>query len=262
MLGCFFGPNLVILVWTADELCGGQAQNEVKFDFQIKFDLEGQSRSSPKTIGTTSTNVFCTFVPNLVIPAWTSGELSCGQARDWYTHTDTRTHRHTDAGNDNTRRPKLASGNKTVLLRDTVHQTSPGESAAAGLATGQPHKHFLKSQSPRLRYSAAFLAPIKYSILCHTQERRTPTSKMKSSNGCYLIRYTLFNKLAISHCQGIVFYHTIQHIFAWQEETHPAQQRLWHLITHNKRHNLSYVNMINIPQSSGYSHGYANQYMV
>ena len=26
-------------------------------------------------------------------------------------HTDTRTHRHTDAANDNTRRPKLASGN-------------------------------------------------------------------------------------------------------------------------------------------------------
>ena len=35
-------------------------------------------------------------------------ELSCGQARDWYTHT--RTHRPTDAGDDNTRRPKLASG--------------------------------------------------------------------------------------------------------------------------------------------------------
>ena len=35
-------------------------------------------------------------------------ELSCGQARDWHTHT--RTHRPTDAGDDNTRRPKLASG--------------------------------------------------------------------------------------------------------------------------------------------------------
>ena len=29
-----------------------------------------------------------------------------------HTHTDTRTDRHTDAGDDNTRRPKLASGNK------------------------------------------------------------------------------------------------------------------------------------------------------
>ena len=92
MLRCIFGANLVILAWTADELWGEQAQKEVKFDFQVKFDLEGQDRSSPKTIGTL-TKVFCTYVPNLVILAWTSGELSCGQARDWYTHTDTRTHR-------------------------------------------------------------------------------------------------------------------------------------------------------------------------
>ena len=93
MLRCIFGPNLVILAWTADELWGGQAEKEVKFDFQVKFDLEGRDRSSPKTIGTL-TKVFCTFVPNLVILAWTSGELSCGQASDWYTHT--RTHGHSD----------------------------------------------------------------------------------------------------------------------------------------------------------------------
>ena len=93
MLRCIFGPNLVILAWTADELWGGQAQKEVKFDFQVKFDLEGQDRSSPKTIGTL-TKVFCTFMPNLVILAWMSVELSCGQARDWYTHI--RTHGHTD----------------------------------------------------------------------------------------------------------------------------------------------------------------------
>ena len=111
MLRCIFGPNLVIIAWRADELWGGQAQNEVKFDFQVKFDLEGEGRSSPKTIGTL-TKVLCTFVPNLVILAWTSGELSCGQAHDWHTHTDTRTHGHTDTGNDNTRRPKLASGKK------------------------------------------------------------------------------------------------------------------------------------------------------
>ena len=43
-----FGPNLVILALTTDELWGGQAQNEVKFDFQVNFDLEGQGRSSPK----------------------------------------------------------------------------------------------------------------------------------------------------------------------------------------------------------------------
>ena len=48
--------------------------------------------------------VFCFSGPNLVILAWTGDEWLCGQASDWYTHTDT--------GNDNTRRPKLASGNK------------------------------------------------------------------------------------------------------------------------------------------------------
>ena len=35
-------------------------------------------------------------------------KLSCGQASDWYTHTDTQT----DTGNDNNQRPKLASGKK------------------------------------------------------------------------------------------------------------------------------------------------------
>ena len=107
MLRCILGPNLVILAWTADELWGGQAQKEVKFDFQVKFDIEGQNRSSPKTKGTLA-KVFFTFVPNLMILAWMSGELLCGQARDWYRHI--RTHGHTDTKTDNTRRPKLASG--------------------------------------------------------------------------------------------------------------------------------------------------------
>ena len=48
MLKCIYGLNLVILALTADELWGGQAQNEVNFDFQVNFDLEGQGRSSPK----------------------------------------------------------------------------------------------------------------------------------------------------------------------------------------------------------------------
>ena len=41
-----------------------------------------------------------------------------------YTHrrTDGRTHRQTDAGNDNTRRPKLASGNKmTQIVCHVIH---------------------------------------------------------------------------------------------------------------------------------------------
>ena len=72
-------------------------------EFDLIFDLEGKGCSLHKTIGTL-TKLFCTFGPNLVILAWTGPELLRGQAID--------THRHTDAGNDNTQRPKLASGKK------------------------------------------------------------------------------------------------------------------------------------------------------
>ena len=103
------GPNLVALAWTGDELSRGQAQNGVNFDFEVKFDLEGQAQSPPKTIGIL-TKVFYIYSPNLVILADMGHELSRGQARDW--RTDGHTHRQTDAGNDNTRRPILASGKK------------------------------------------------------------------------------------------------------------------------------------------------------
>ena len=89
-----------------DELSREQAQNGVNFDFEVKFDLEGQGQSPPKTIGIL-TKVFYTYGPNLVILAWTGDELSRGQT--WW-RTDWRTDGRTDAGNDNTRRPILASG--------------------------------------------------------------------------------------------------------------------------------------------------------
>ena len=41
---CTFGPNLVILAWTGDELSCRQAQNGVTFDFEVKFDLEGRGQ--------------------------------------------------------------------------------------------------------------------------------------------------------------------------------------------------------------------------
>ena len=109
---CTFGPNLVVLAWTGDELSRRQAQNWVTFDFGVKFDLEGQGQSPPETIGIL-TKVFYTYGPNLVILAWTDDELSCGQAEGWRTRTDT--HTQTDAGNDNTRRPKLASGKNGMI---------------------------------------------------------------------------------------------------------------------------------------------------
>ena len=43
-------------------------KNGVTFDFEVKFDLEGQSQSPPKTIGIL-TKVFYTYGPNLVILA-------------------------------------------------------------------------------------------------------------------------------------------------------------------------------------------------
>ena len=110
---CTSGPNLVALAWTGDELSRGQAQNRVNFDFEVKFDLEGQGQSPPKTIGIL-TKVFYIYGPNLVILADTGHELSRGQARDW--HTDGHTHTQTDAGNDNTRRPILASGKKLLVF--------------------------------------------------------------------------------------------------------------------------------------------------
>ena len=41
------GPYLGILAGTGDELLDGQAQNGVNFDFEVKFDFEGQSQSAP-----------------------------------------------------------------------------------------------------------------------------------------------------------------------------------------------------------------------
>ena len=107
VLRCIIGPNLGILSWIGGEWWHGQGQNMAIFYFEVKFDLEGQGQSPPKTIGIL-TKVFYTYGANLVILAWTGVELSRGQASDYRTHG--RTDTQTDAGNDNTRRPKLASG--------------------------------------------------------------------------------------------------------------------------------------------------------
>ena len=89
---CTFGLNLVVLAWTGDELSCRQAQNGVTFDFEVKFDLEGQGQSPPKTI-VILTKVFYTYGPNLVILAWTDDELSRRQAEGWHTLTGTHTDR-------------------------------------------------------------------------------------------------------------------------------------------------------------------------
>ena len=55
---CIFGQNLEILTSTGGEWSCVQAQNCVNFDFQVKFDLEGQGQSTPKTIKIL-TKMFC-----------------------------------------------------------------------------------------------------------------------------------------------------------------------------------------------------------
>ena len=116
VLRCIFVTNLEIVTSIGGELWHAQTQNGVNFDFGIQFDLEGLGQSPPKTIGIL-TKVFYTYCPNLVILAWTGDELSHGQASAYRTHrrTDGRTHRQTDAGNDNTRWPKLALGKKVNI---------------------------------------------------------------------------------------------------------------------------------------------------
>ena len=129
VLSCIIGPNLEILSWIGGEWWHGQGQNMAIFYFEVKFDLEGQGQSPPKTIGIL-TKVFYTYGANLVILAWTGVELSRGQASDYRTHG--RTDTQTDAGNDNTRRPKLASGNKNsnIFIHKNVFESVVCEMAS------------------------------------------------------------------------------------------------------------------------------------
>ena len=68
VLRCVFVPNLEIVTSISGELWHGQAQNGVKFDFWVQFDLEGHDQSSHKTIGIL-TKVFNISGPNLAILA-------------------------------------------------------------------------------------------------------------------------------------------------------------------------------------------------
>ena len=89
MLRYIFGPNLELPTSIVGEWLHGQAKKRVNFDFQVKFDLEGQDQSTPKTIGIL-TKMFCMSGSNLVILVRTSDKLSHGQARDWRPHGQTQ----------------------------------------------------------------------------------------------------------------------------------------------------------------------------
>ena len=62
--------SLVVIWW----LCISDSGETGKFDFQVRFDLEGQGQSSNKTKGIL-THIFCTSGPNLVILTWMGDEL-------------------------------------------------------------------------------------------------------------------------------------------------------------------------------------------
>ena len=103
-LRCIIGQNLEILTSTGGEWSWGQAQNCVNFDFQVKFDLEGQGQSTPKNnrdLNQVVLHVWFKFGDS----SWNQWQV-IARTSSWLTPT------RTDAGNDNTRRPKLASGKK------------------------------------------------------------------------------------------------------------------------------------------------------
>ena len=95
--GCMFGANLVIVAQICDELSHGQAKFPRSLHQNGQNDLEGQCQWPPFSIPAESIprHMF-QFGANLVIPAQTCDELSCGQGKV-YGRMDGRT----DTGNDN-----------------------------------------------------------------------------------------------------------------------------------------------------------------
>ena len=83
------GPNLSIRAWMSDELRCKQAQNEVKSDFRVKFDVEGQCQSPPRQ---QKSYPRC-FAPR--VPIWWSWLewVTCYRAEKQ--RVDARTQRHT-----------------------------------------------------------------------------------------------------------------------------------------------------------------------
>ena len=113
-----FVSNLEIVTAIGGELWHGQAQNGVNSDFEVKFDLEGQGQSPPhppppppppphpqnnRDLKQGLLHLWSKFGDPSLNGWWVISRTS-----SWLTHG--RTDTQTDAGNDNTRRPKLASG--------------------------------------------------------------------------------------------------------------------------------------------------------
>ena len=114
--------------------------------FEVKFDLEGQSQSPPKTIGIL-TKVFYTYVPNLVILAWTGDELLRGQASAYRTHR--WTNGHTNRQMQATTIPKGQNWPRVKSLQDAnIYVLSLKQFSSRSLSIKQGEKHTQKVQRP------------------------------------------------------------------------------------------------------------------
>ena len=117
----------------------------MKLGFKVKFYHEDQHQSIPITIRNL-TKVFCTSGPYLVVLAWRGDELWCRQAQGWSTlsHTHTHIHGHTQTytGNNNTWRPKLATGknwNATAEMPISVVPTTALVKVQDHIVTGSTY---------------------------------------------------------------------------------------------------------------------------
>ena len=102
--GCMFDANLVILAQICDDLSHGQSELPRILSQNGQNDLEDQGQWPPFSIPAESIPGHM-FGANLVIPAQTCDELSCGQGKVYGRtdrRTDGRTDGRTDAGNNNT----------------------------------------------------------------------------------------------------------------------------------------------------------------
>ena len=163
------------------ELWRGQAQNGVNLAFQVKFDLEGQGQSPPKTIGTL-TKLFCTFCPNLVVLAWTRRDLWRGQARGWQTHTQTDTH--TDRQTQATTIPEGQNWPrvKKCLFEDTLN-----------LQRSSPSSHNYIINQPRDQCQCKWLmASTRYWIPGISWPLNTMMLLLRSKEECNDVDFTIY----------------------------------------------------------------------
>ena len=107
VLRWIFPPNLDILPWLEGDSSRGQAQTRVKFYFWIKLTLKVNLNNPIKQQGYYSR--FGTPLIKIWLSQTWKGDRSLRrQTHDYRPHRPT--HKQTDAGKDNTPRPKVASG--------------------------------------------------------------------------------------------------------------------------------------------------------